>query len=421
MNTQGMNMAPEWGAALLAWPSLLALALIFGSATLSAALWSRTVDGAQASDALARTLTRPWRILALVAFAFAPFMLLNTCAGMADCSWREAVPFVGEVLGQTHAGHVWEWRLPVTLALLIVAWIPMREFIRALVLSLLCTTLLLMGSLTSHAIDHGATAVAVHLVHQLAAGLWAGSLFACWVGGRQTSLAGDFTVKAATMVSRLAAWSVSILVVTGIYIAYQGLGLSLYQLLYSNYGRVLMIKLAAFAAVLPVGGYNRYFLIPVLERAPARGAVIRNVGGESLIMVGILALAALLANTPPARMGTPMPMPMTELPAPTRPAARPPALRAAPSVAIRRKPWPVIAARAPRLDSNQTDFPTTSASRFETVHPGRSLRQLPYDNAGTHLYEGLGVVKSVDPRSGWIIIDHKEIFGFMAATVMGYT
>jgi FtsP/CotA-like multicopper oxidase with cupredoxin domain/Cu/Ag efflux protein CusF len=40
--------------------------------------------------------------------------------------------------------------------------------------------------------------------------------------------------------------------------------------------------------------------------------------------------------------------------------------------------------------------------------------------AAQHLYHGVGVLKSVDPRSGRIIVDHKEIPGFMAAMTMSY-
>jgi FtsP/CotA-like multicopper oxidase with cupredoxin domain/Cu/Ag efflux protein CusF len=40
--------------------------------------------------------------------------------------------------------------------------------------------------------------------------------------------------------------------------------------------------------------------------------------------------------------------------------------------------------------------------------------------AAKHLYEGVGIVKSVDARSGRVIIDHKAIQGFMAAMTMSY-
>jgi putative copper export protein len=114
------------------------------------------------------------------------------------------------------------------------------------------------------------------------------------------------SIEAAQMLSRMAAWSVSILIASGVYIAYEGLGHSLYHLLYSSYGRVLSIKVEAFALVLAIGAYNRFYLVPALDKPSARSTLTRTVGAEALMVVGIIGLAALLANTPPARMSMTM-------------------------------------------------------------------------------------------------------------------
>ena len=44
-------------------------------------------------------------------------------------------------------------------------------------------------------------------------------------------------------------------------------------------------------------------------------------------------------------------------------------------------------------------------------YPGKGAR---------HLYKGVGVVISVDPRAGRFVVDHEEIKGFMAPMVMSY-
>jgi hypothetical protein len=158
MNMSGMDMAPEWLPALLAWPVILAQTLIFGSATLCLILRRSAADGAASSDTLARALAGWWRILALVVAIVSWLMLLDQVAGMAGVNWRAAIPLLGEVLAQTQGGHIWEWRLPATLVLLAAAWTPMRDSVRALSLALLAAALLLGGSLMSHAIDFGAVA-----------------------------------------------------------------------------------------------------------------------------------------------------------------------------------------------------------------------------------------------------------------------
>jgi copper resistance protein D len=301
MNMSPMDMSPEWPAALLAWPVTLAQTLIFGSALLCLLLHWRNGSSVQTGDALARTLSHWWRMLALIVALVSPLMFVNEVAGMAGVSMRAALPLMREVLAKTQSGHTWELRLPEALALAIAAWLPLRETVRSLVLAILCAALFLEGSLKSHAIDFGTAAVMLRFIHTLAAGAWAGSLFGYWISARSNPDE-RVSIEAAQMLSRTAAWSVSILIASGIYIAYEGLGHSLYHLLYSSYGRVLSIKVEAFALVLAIGAYNRFYLIPALDKPAARLTLTRTVGAESLMVVGIIGLAALLSNTPPARM-----------------------------------------------------------------------------------------------------------------------
>jgi len=302
MNTPGMDMAPEWLPAILAWPAILALTLMFGSAMVCLVLRRSAASGAVSSDTLARALTGWWRILALIAAIFSSLMFVDQVAEMAGVSWHAAIPLIGEVLAQTQSGHVWEWRLPVTLALLIAAWMPMRDSVRMLVLWILCEALFLAGSLMSHAIDFGITAIVLRFVHTLAAGTWAGGLFAYWVGARPSGSESHLSIEAGRVLSKLAAWSVIILIASGVYLAYEGLDGSLYHLRYSSYGRVLSIKVAIFALVLAIGAYNRFSLIPTIDQPSARRTLLRTVAAESLMLVGVIGLAALLAATPPARM-----------------------------------------------------------------------------------------------------------------------
>ena len=56
----------------------------------------------------------------------------------------------------TFAGSGWICRIQPIAALVIAAYLPLKETTRALMLCLLCLVLALMDSLTSHAIDDGA-------------------------------------------------------------------------------------------------------------------------------------------------------------------------------------------------------------------------------------------------------------------------
>ena len=100
----------------------------------------------------------------------------------------------------------------------------------------------------SHAVDHGGRAVLIYLIHEAAAGSWIGALLGLWMVARRAQPSADWVARAARMVSTIAAWSVAALVLSGAYTAYLGLGLSIDRLLFSSYGRTLMVKVVMFCA-----------------------------------------------------------------------------------------------------------------------------------------------------------------------------
>ena len=153
---------------LLAWPAVLAQTLIFGSAMLCLVLRRSAACGTASGTTLARALTGWWRVFALIVAVLSSLMFVDQVAGMAGVSWRRALPLLGEVLAQTQGGHIWEWRLPTILALLIAAWMPMRDSARAAALLILCAALFLAGSLMSHAIDFGTIAIALRKLASVA-------------------------------------------------------------------------------------------------------------------------------------------------------------------------------------------------------------------------------------------------------------
>ena len=51
---------------------------------------------------------------------------------------------------------------------------------------------------------------------------------------------------------------------------------------------------------------------------------------------------------------------------------------------------------------------------------GKGGTPKPEAATGGHLHDGEGIVISVDPRKGRMVVDHKEIPGFMAPMVMNY-
>ena len=281
--------------ALVAWPLLMAETLIFGTAAFALLL----APDAQ-SEEMASALTPLWRGLGLLAALFSPLALLVGAANMGDLSLRAAIPFLPEVIRETHFGHVWLWSFPLTLALMAIPWTSGRERSKTAILGLVACALLLLGSFSSHAIDRGNIAVVVYFIHEIAAALWIGAILGLWYGATRGRLGSGWVLKTAPRVSGVAGWTVTILILSGLYTAYYSLGADPHRLIDAAYGRTLVNKVCAAMLVLLIGAYNRYWLMPTVSESSAQESLLRNVGIESMLLIGVLGLAALLANTPPA-------------------------------------------------------------------------------------------------------------------------
>ena len=289
-------MTADLDRALLGWPLVVSLITTFGTAGFVLLSAGERVFDLRAAAASLLTL---WRVVAAVVFLASLLMFLNVTADMGGVSWTSAVALVPEVLTETHAGHVFEWFLPIAFVLLLSAFVPLPQSVRTAMLFLLAGVLLFLQAMLTHAIDKGTLAVAVYFLHEVTSGLWFGALLALWMVARYGGPPDIWVESAARRVSKLAFWSVIGLVITGTYTAYKGLGFDMCRLLFSVYGRMLIIKVTVFFGVVAIGAYNRYRLVPAVGAAPSRRMLLRNVTIESVLLIGVLGLAALLANTPP--------------------------------------------------------------------------------------------------------------------------
>jgi copper transport protein len=130
-------------------------------------------------------------------------------------------------------------------------------------------------------------------VHVLAAGFWAGSLFALFAGPSTVAL---------RRFSRLGIVAVATLLVGGVTFAVVQLH-SLAELTGSEYGRLIIGKATLLAGLLVLAGLNRYRFLPKLEHgdAAAAGRLRASIGGEILLMACVMTLTALLVQTRPPR------------------------------------------------------------------------------------------------------------------------
>jgi len=237
-----------------------------------------------------------WRVFATLNLTMSPLVFMEMASGMAQASWTEVLPLIQEIMRETLAGRLWMWRFVAAVLLAIVVWISARSRLVAMVALALSSILIVLGSLTSHAIDKGVLAVTIYSAHQAAAGLWLGALASLLMSARR----GPHALEAfAPRVSTVCAWSVSILLISGTLTALPWLGWNPHLLIDSAYGRMLMFKLAIATPALLLGASNRYWQVPKVTRPSVRVLLVRSVTGECVLLLAVLAWSAILANTPP--------------------------------------------------------------------------------------------------------------------------
>lgn len=278
------------GRAILVWPVLVAQLLIFGTAAF-ALLFAPIPIGEYERDP--KLL---WRGLAILNLVMSPMLFMQIASGMAGASWVEVLPFVPRILRETMAGRFWIWRFVVVAALAVVVWLPARTTVIALGGLTLSSILIVLGSLTSHAIDKGLTTIAIYSIHQAAAGVWLGALVSLLMSARRGA---DALTAFTPRVSTVCACSVLTIVISGPLIALRWLGWNPHLLLDSAWGRTLLIKILIATPALLLGAYNRYWQVPGIAKPNVRAILIRSVSVESALLLAVLAWSAILANTPP--------------------------------------------------------------------------------------------------------------------------
>lgn len=267
----------------------------------------------------ARLAVMAWISLALAAIAGAAWLVL-TAAGM---SGLPAAQVFGDgvlwtVLSQTTFGRAWLARfvLACALAATLPALLSSRDRkspwleIMAVILAAAFAGALAWsghaaGGLGGEAVIHPAADV----LHLIAAAAWVGALLPLIVlfaaaGADDGSLAMART--ATTRFSILGIVSVGTLLVTGIVNTYYLAG-SVAALLHTDYGRLLLIKIALFLAMVAIATVNRFRLTPQLLQqtsiAASRDALRqlrRNAAIETLAGVLVIAIVAALGTMPPA-------------------------------------------------------------------------------------------------------------------------
>jgi copper resistance protein D len=229
------------------------------------------------------------------------------------------------LLGATQYGTV--WLLRHALLLLLAALVLLRESedsradwlawrIEAAILAALGIGL---AAWAGHAVsvDPGrALPVLVNSTHLIGVGGWLGALPALALLLRTASReeGADSRPFAVIATRRFSSWALAVMaliVVTGVWNAGNEVG-GVPGLVGTDYGRLVLLKVALLIPVLALAGWNRQNLLPRLSGEgstigrPAMRRLAGFVAVEAVVGVALVVVAAVLAVTPPGRHETPL-------------------------------------------------------------------------------------------------------------------
>jgi putative copper resistance protein D len=287
--------------------------VIFGELVFALAVaphgW-RGVVRSDASDPARIFRVMLWAIVASVASGALWFALeAEAMSGMPIASALNRAT-LATVLQDTSFGRVWAARALLLLVLCAIA-VGLRGSTATARTRALCA----LGALAA-ALYLGALAPAGHaaagqggevsietsgdIVHLLAAGAWIGALPAL-VDALRATRPDEIAARAARRFSALGLVSVTTLVASGFVNAWYQVG-DPPALIGTPYGRLLLAKLALFAAMIAVAVVNRGILAPRVGAGDrdARATLRRNAILEIGLGLGVVTIVAKLGVTPPA-------------------------------------------------------------------------------------------------------------------------
>jgi len=246
-----------------------------------------------------------WIALAVAILSGAAWLVLLASdilgASIADVCLHGGV---WPVLADTQFGLVWSGRL--VLALLLGALV-VQPTMRGLQLALAAALIALLA-LVGHAGATPGTAGRFHLasdmVHLLGAGAWLGGLPALVLLLARARRAAHpiwngVAVIATRRFSTVGIFSVGALLATGVINSWNLLS-GPRDLVTTDYGRLVALKIGLFASMVALAAVNRFYLTPRLPKLRVLRALERNTLAEILLGLCVLLFVSVLGTLPPA-------------------------------------------------------------------------------------------------------------------------
>lgn len=294
----------------------VALALMAGSFSALGMLRGAASDWGRDRSASVRRIATGAVAACLAANLFGLWILT---AVMSEQPMLASLSSLGTVLMGSHAGHAAAVGCVVLMGLFLYLLLERGSSRRGAVVYVgaACAAIFAMSrAWVSHA---GATGtllpVAADWLHLMSASTWAGLVMISAIDTLRRSkpeglLARTDCKSFVANVSAIATAMLIGVVVTGAFSSWRALGGSLTPLATSSYGLILLVKLAGVGMATALGARNRFVVMPRLFAAvrsdgssfpAALRQFTRVLGVESVVLFGVLGLAAALSTgSPPA-------------------------------------------------------------------------------------------------------------------------
>jgi putative copper export protein len=248
----------------------------------------------------------------LSAFLLIAFFSLAVQGAKLSDGNPPTLEILGRYLSRTQSGKIWLSR-EIYGGLLLILLFRLQEIAkleRACGWAFFLSLPLAVGrSLMSHAAavkQDTLLAVSADAIHIVATALWAGGLpvlfWALRRGTKRRDLPVGWAGQTMARFSRLALFSVVVLVLTGLYQSWIHVQ-SWSALFGSSYGKVLLVKLALFVSMAALGAVNFFSTRPALVNAASDAPIwkqaLRRIGAEGVLGFLILFVTGLLTVLPP--------------------------------------------------------------------------------------------------------------------------
>lgn len=290
-------------------PLIAARAVHFGAtAILAGAMFfdvaiARPVLGARQAKDFARTVDRLlWWSLALALLSGAVWAVL-LAAKIGDASIERVFSdgTLRTLLTETRFGHVWIARAAFGLVIAVVMAYRRGLWLGGAAAALMLGYLAFVGHAGARPGAIAWLQIVADMVHLLAAGFWLGGLSALALLLAKSRGGGIVPAPSAAVVSRFSMFgigAVGLLLLTGAINTWL-LTDSVFNLPSSDYGRLLLIKIGLFVAMVAFACVNRWYWSPRLPAPGAVAAIRRNAWLELGFGLAVICIVGALGTLPP--------------------------------------------------------------------------------------------------------------------------